>query len=88
MKQSLKAYVAKYPRLYKLLKGLKSIIKEFVKPGSAMGTPSFEGWYGMTLMTAPPWYNVFLDSADLASIFQNIDTELIKRVKNNDFRLT
>ena len=88
MKQSLKAYVAKYPRLYKLLKGLKSIIKEFVKPGSAMGTPSFEGWYGMTLMTVPPWENVFLDSADLASIFQNIDTELIKRVKNNDFRLT
>jgi O-methyltransferase len=86
MKQSLKAYVAKYPRLYKFLKGQKSIIKEFIKPGP-MDTASFEGWFGMSLMTAPPWDNI-LDSDNLASIFLDIDKKLIKQVKNGDFRLT
>tara|TARA_B100001939_G_scaffold339074_1_gene345412 strand:- start:701 stop:1564 length:864 start_codon:yes stop_codon:yes gene_type:complete len=81
---SLLSKLKKFPRLYFLLRGLKRVFREALKPNHA---PRFIGWYGMTLYTEPPWKETSNKIDSLEHNFLLVDKRLKKSVKDKSFRL-
>jgi hypothetical protein len=85
MRRFIKNLLKKMPRLLNLTRGLWRVGMEFVDPSRS---PDFEGWYGMSLKTLPPWMETSkVSSENLGLDFLSADKKLRNLLLEGKFRI-
>jgi len=80
----IKEFLRKYKMLFYFLKGIKKVFVETFNP---LKRPSFEGWYGLSTYTQPPWESFLPNVKSLESNFYQTDCEIRKLMNDKSFVL-